>query len=86
MPTPKIELTPESVGSPWLTTDEAAAYLRRSPRTLAAWRLERRGPPWHQPAGERGNVVYHRDELDTWQRGAPPPTKEENRDSDVGAR
>lgn len=77
--TPRVE-------TPWLTTKEAAEYLRRSPRTLAALRLEKRGPPWHQPAGAGGNVVYHRDELDAWQREAPPPTEEENKETDTDAR
>lgn len=73
------------VETPWMTTDEAAVYLRRSPRTLSAWRLEHRGPPWHQPAGAGGNVVYHRDELDAWQRGNPRAV-EEDKETDAGAR
>ncbi len=83
MPTDKTEATLR-VETPWLTTDEAATYLRRSPRTLANWRFEKRGPPWHCTGA--GGVVYHRDELDTWQRGAPPPAEEEDRETDAGAR
>jgi hypothetical protein len=59
------------IKTPWMTTAEAAVYLRRSPMTLANWRRDKIGPPWHQPGGEHGNVVYHRDELDAWQRGRP---------------
>jgi len=75
------------IETPWMTTAEAAAYLRRSPMTLANWRRAKTGPPWHQPAGEGGNVIYHRDELDTWQRGAPPPANsEKDEQDDTGAR
>jgi hypothetical protein len=61
------------IETPWMTTSEAAAYLRRSPLTLANWRREKAGPPWHQPGGEHGNIIYHRDELDAWQRGRAVP-------------
>ncbi len=79
--------TPENeqrraIETPWMTTDEAAVYLRRSARTLTAWRGNKIGPPWHQPSGPRGDVMYHRDELDTWQRGAPPPAEGEKEDTD----
>jgi hypothetical protein len=70
------------IETPWMTTAEAAAYLRRSPLTLANWRREKIGPPWHQPGGERGNVMYHRDELDAWQRGSPPLAEDEKEQKD----
>ena len=45
-----------------LTTDEAAAYLCKSPRTLEAWRLESppRGPDFIRI---EGNVRYARESL-----------------------
>jgi excisionase family DNA binding protein len=47
-----------------LTQDEAAEYLRVSPRTLQRWRTEAgTGPPWHR-AGRR--VVYRQRDLDAW--------------------
>jgi excisionase family DNA binding protein len=47
-----------------LTQDEAASYLRVSPRTLQRWRTEVGiGPPWHR-AGRR--VLYKQRDLDAW--------------------
>jgi excisionase family DNA binding protein len=47
-----------------LTQDEAAEYLRVSPRTLQRWRTEAgMGPPWHR-AGRR--VLYKQRDLDAW--------------------
>jgi hypothetical protein len=74
------------IETPWMTTAEAAAYLRRSPLTLANWRREKIGPPWHQPAGERGNVMYHREELDAWQRGSPSHQEDRGEKEDAGTR
>ena len=76
------------IETPWMTTAEAAAYLRRSPLTLANWRREKVGPPWHQPGGEHGNIIYHRDELAAWQRGraAPISVEVEEKKADPGAR
>ncbi len=54
----------------WLTTEEAAAYLKLSPRTLFNWRREGRGPPHHR----QGDVLrYDLAELDHWLRGLEPP-------------
>lgn len=53
-------------GTPWMNTDAAGAYLSVSPRTLAVWRCEGKGPRWHSV----GRLVrYHRDDLDAFMRG-----------------
>jgi excisionase family DNA binding protein len=46
-----------------LTTSEAAAHLRLSPRTLEAWRL-RGGGPRYRKLGDR--VLYTQTDLDAW--------------------
>lgn len=53
-------------GSPWLTLDEAAEYLRVSPRTLD--RLLERGRIRTSAIGRRRLV--HRDELEAYMRTA----------------
>lgn len=52
--------------SPWLNTKAAAEYLTASPKTLAVWRCEGRGPNYHT-IGKR-LVRYHKDELDAFIR------------------
>ena len=61
--------------TPWRTTKEAAAHLRLSPDTLARWRCEGKGPPWHRPV-PGGNVAYHIDEIDAWMREGCVPCSE----------
>jgi excisionase family DNA binding protein len=51
---------------PLLTTMEAAAYMRLSPRTLETWRL-RGGGPHYRKLGDR--VLYTQADLDTWLEG-----------------
>ena len=41
----------------------AALYLNRSPKTLAQWALQRRGPPPHKD-NVSGRVFYYLDDLD----------------------
>ncbi|MGC2203424.1 MAG: hypothetical protein WA633_25185, partial [Stellaceae bacterium] len=41
----------------------AALYLNRSPKTLAQWALQRRGPPPHKDTVS-GRVFYYLDDLD----------------------
>lgn len=50
--------------SPWLNTNDAAAYLSASPRTLAVWRCQGKGPKY-RTCGAR-LVLYHRDDLDAF--------------------
>lgn len=49
----------------YLIPAEVAARLRTSLGSLAKWRYERRGPPYHK-FGRR--VLYKRDELESWER------------------
>lgn len=46
-----------------LTTIDAAAYLRVSPRTMIRWRVQRTGPAWTY-AGTQ--VRYRRADLDEY--------------------
>lgn len=57
-------------GSPaveWLTSAEAAAYLRISARTLEGMRVRGDGPRYFKvgPA-RRAKVLYRREDLSTW--------------------
>lgn len=47
-----------------LTTEEAAAELRRSPATLRRYRRLRIGPPYIRLQG--GRVLYDRNKIETW--------------------
>jgi len=49
--------------TPYLTNDEAAAFLRLSPRTLEKHRLNGGGPRYRK-FGRR--VLYAVDDLETW--------------------
>lgn len=49
--------------SPFLTTAEAAAYLRIRRRTLANMRHRRTGPHFHKHGGR---IVYRHADLDAW--------------------
>ncbi len=51
------------IESPFLTVDEAAAYLRLTARALENFRQVGGGPLYRKHGGR---VVYHRDELDEW--------------------
>jgi hypothetical protein len=47
----------------YLTREEAAAYLRKSTRTLANWAWKRTGPPYKRI---QGTVRYPADALEQW--------------------
>ena len=49
--------------SPYLTTKEAADFLRLKPRTLENMRWVGGGPQYHKHGGR---VLYHIDELRRW--------------------
>ena len=49
--------------SPYLTPEEAGAYLRLEPQTLNNMRWKGLGPNYRKHGGK---VLYHRDELDAW--------------------
>lgn len=47
----------------YLTTEEAADYIRYKPQTLANWRSSGIGPDWLK-AGDK--VLYSAEDLDDW--------------------
>jgi excisionase family DNA binding protein len=51
----------------FLRTDEAAAYLAVSPKTLEALRIRGGGPRYMRPSGRR-LVLYAIEDLDAWAR------------------
>ncbi|MGB6230157.1 MAG: helix-turn-helix domain-containing protein [Litorimonas sp.] len=51
--------------SPYLTPEEAGAYLRLESQTLNNMRWKGLGPNYRKHGGK---VVYHRDDLDAWSR------------------
>lgn len=55
--------------SPWLDTEQAAAYLGAKPGTLKNWRHLGEGPRYH--VINRRLIRYHYAELDEFARGAP---------------
>ena len=44
----------------------AALYMGKKPKTLAMWRMEGKGPPFHKPGGR---VYYYVDDLDAFMDG-----------------
>jgi hypothetical protein len=55
------------VRSPFLTTKEAATYLRMSPRTIERLRVEGKGPPYRKCGrGKKAKVLYAIGDLDAW--------------------
>lgn len=51
----------------YLTPDEAAAYVRRSPRTLEEYRINKTGPVYLKLGpSRRSNVLYRKQDLDVW--------------------
>jgi hypothetical protein len=52
-------------GSPFLNTDQAAAYLKLSARTLKRLKRARKGPVFRRHSRF---VQYHIDDLDSWSR------------------
>lgn len=66
---PAVEASePADAGSPpaMMTSVETAAYLRRSPQTLANWRCRGVGPRWFRLTGDAGPVFYDRADVDAW--------------------
>lgn len=59
------EETPRE-GSPFLSANEAANYLRLSARALENFRATGEGPSYRKHGGR---VVYHRQDLDRWSAG-----------------
>jgi hypothetical protein len=48
----------------YLTTKEAAEYLRKSHRTLQGYRRKEEGPPYSKP--NKNTVRYRVEDLDAW--------------------
>ncbi|MBT3069263.1 helix-turn-helix domain-containing protein [Rhodomicrobium sp. Az07] len=58
---------PLSAISGLLTTVEAAAFLRLSPRTLEDMRVTGTGPRYFKLGpGKRSKVVYRKEDLEAW--------------------
>ena len=62
------EREPRRVASPFLTTKEAARYLRLSHRTLERLRVTGSGPRYRRAAsgGKKAKVLYLISDLDDW--------------------
>jgi excisionase family DNA binding protein len=58
------------LGSPYLTTAQAAHYCRLSERTMKQMRADGRGPRYHKIDGRF--VRYHIDDLDDWLQARQP--------------
>lgn len=56
--------------SPYMTTKEAADYLKISQRQLLRLRQSGEGPEWNLPGGgdpkQGKKVLYHKEKLDVW--------------------
>jgi hypothetical protein len=55
-----------AIESPFMTADEAAAWLRYTPEALTSMRKSGRGPRFYQPAGPQGRVLYRLADLEEW--------------------
>ena len=61
----ECRVTAPEIESPFLTVDEAAAYLRLTARALENFRQAGGGPIYRKHGGK---VVYHKDDLDAWSK------------------
>lgn len=52
-----------AVKSPYLTAEEAAAYLRTTTGTLSQWRLHNRGPAFHRLGAK---ILYRLEDLESF--------------------
>ena len=58
---------PKDIDSPYLRSEDAARFLRLSPRTLEGFRVEGRGPRFLRFGGpRRGRVLYRQADLEAW--------------------
>lgn len=55
--------------SPFITPDEAAAWLRMTSATLAQKRHRGVGPKYYQPDGPGSKVLYRMSDLEEWVEG-----------------
>lgn len=61
------------IDSPWMTVKEAAAYMKRHPKTVLHL-LHTEQLLGNQPSGRNGEWRIHRDDADTYLR-TPAPRK-----------
>lgn len=54
---------PSGIGTPYLSTEEAANYLRISLRVLQSYRISGEGPAYRKHGAR---VVYHLEDLERW--------------------
>ncbi len=59
----KARARPHRQSTPFLSIDEAALYLRVTPRALEHFRGEGGGPDYRKHGG---SIVYHKLDLDRW--------------------
>lgn len=55
-----------TLDTPWMTTEEVAAYTKTPVDTVRAWRYRGVGPKGHRVGR---HVRYHRADVDAWMRG-----------------
>ena len=55
-----------SIPVKWLTTEEAAAYIRRSISFLEKLRAAGKGPKYYTPEGSRKGIIYKISDLDLY--------------------
>lgn len=73
MPASKPSIQPECL----LVTEEAAQFLRLSPRTLERLRVQGTGPRFRKAgSGVRARVLYERSDLQLWVSQAFTSTSE----------
>jgi DNA-binding transcriptional regulator YiaG len=53
------------MASPWLTTEELADRLHLTPKTLANWKLEGRGPT---PVKVGRRLLYRLETVERWEK------------------
>jgi predicted DNA-binding transcriptional regulator AlpA len=59
-----------NVQSNYLSREQAAAFLHVTPKTLANWASQGKGPKFRKPGGRL--VLYAIDDLEAWINGVNP--------------
>lgn len=60
------------INKDWLSRPEAAHYLSMSPKTLANWAANGKGPSFRKVGGK--HILYSRQELDAFVQTSGAPT------------
>lgn len=60
------QIKPAATAKLAVTTEDAAAMLGISPKTLANWRVLGRGPAYVRVGARRSPVLYRVDDLEAW--------------------